>query len=107
MHDFSMTHYYREYQDAVTRLSRKNEQLKTLKEKPLYVSDEERPAVYAEIEAAEAERAALQAEADDLWCKANTGRSQEDLEQSRKIVPQGLQPKAHYPATPRGGKLQW
>lgn len=107
MHDFSMTRYFHEYQGAVTRLSRIGDRLKALKEKPMYVSEEALPEVYAEIEAAEAEYAAAQKEADDLWCKSNTGRSREDLEQSRIIKPQGLQPKPHRPPTPRGRELKW
>ena len=107
MPDFSMTHYYRQYQDAVTRLSRIGDSLKALKEKPLYVSGEALPEVYAEIEVAEAEYAAALKEADNLWCKSNTGRSREDLEQSRIIKPQGLQPKPHFPETPRGRELKW
>lgn len=100
MGDFSMTHCYHEYQDAVTRLYRIGDRLKTLKEKPRYVDEEDLPEVYAEIEAAEAEYAAAQKVVDDLWCKANTGMSREELEQSRTFRPQGLQPTPHYPAPP-------
>lgn len=105
MPDFSMTRYFHEYQGAVTRLSRIGDRLKTLKEKPLYVSEEALPEVYAEIEAAEAEYAAAQKEADDLWCKANAGMSLKELEQSRGIRwkdPYGGF-HAHRPPTPKFG----
>lgn len=80
MPDFSTTRYYHEYQEAVIRLSRIRARLEALKEKPLYVDDDGRPAIYAEIEAAEAEYAAAQKEADDLWYKSYTGRSRKDLD---------------------------
>lgn len=100
MPDFSMTRYFHEYQGAVTRLSRIGDRLKTL-----YVSEEALPEVYAEIEAAEAEYAAAQKEADDLWCKANAGMSLKELEQSRGIRwkdPYGGF-HAHRPPTPKFG----
>lgn len=107
MPDFPMTHYYRQYQDAVTELSRIRSRLQLLKEKPLYVSEAELPDVYAEIEAAEAEYAAALVKADDLWCWAHTGKSRQELDQSRTFRRQGLQPKPHFPETPRGRELKW
>lgn len=108
MADFSMTYYYRQYQDAVTELSRIRSRLQLLKEKPLYVSEAELPGVYAEIEAAEAELKEAGAEVDRLYCLSTFGMTPDELQQSRTFRRQGLQSTAHYPPTPsfKGRKLR-
>ncbi len=81
MADFSMQHYYNQYIEAETALRRLGERIKGMRERLLYTSEEDFPAVNAQIAAVEEEYRAAKVEVDDLWCLANTGKHRAELTQ--------------------------
>lgn len=74
---FTLAHYQSQYIEALTATRRLEERLKLAQENMAYEMDPE--AALERISALEAEYQAAKARSDDLWYKANTGQSREEL----------------------------
>lgn len=83
MPDFRLTAYRNQYQEALTKLERLKTRIEGLKTKVL-VSDAPE-AVLEELRAAEAEYEAMKAEADNLRCLSQTGKSRTEIDQGNTI----------------------
>ena len=74
---FTLAHYQSQYAEALTVTRRLEERLKLARENMPYEADQE--AALEKISALEVEYQAAKAKSDDLWYKANTGQSREEL----------------------------
>lgn len=74
---FTLAHYQSQYVEALTATRRLEERLKLAKGNMAYEADLE--AAQERISAMEAEYRAAKAKSDELWYKANTGQSREEL----------------------------
>ena len=74
---FTLAHYQSQYVEALTATRRLEERLKLAQGNMAYEADQE--AALERISALEAEYQAAKAKSDDLWYKANTGQSREEL----------------------------
>ena len=93
-------HYWNKYQEAVTHTGRIRQQIENLESAIASgFGDPE------ELEALEEEYNAAKMEEDDLYCLSNFGKTRKELNQARAVKRVGLEPKPHFPETPRGGKL--
>lgn len=103
MADFSDMRYYNQYIEAATQADQVRRRVRALEDRLRSDPDED---TCQQLQAARDELQAADQRAAELDCLATTGKSREELHQENTYRPVGLRPKPHYPAAPRGRRLE-
>lgn len=103
MADFSMQRYYNQYIEAANQAEQVRRRVRSLEDRLHSDPDED---TCHQLQAAQKELQAADQRAAELACLATTGKTQAELQQRNTIRPVGLQPMRHYPAAPRGRRLE-